>query len=678
MPELKERFRAVDEVDPPELWAEARRRAAAPEAPPPAAKWPPRTARRVAVGALAFAVFAVAVVFAWDLANPDPRPAPRPPAAVDLAAELPEGWTELPGPPEVRDRAVTAWTGSQLIVWGGSVFDGGGDETPADDGFIFDGASRSWEQIPAGPLSSPRSDAAGAWTGQELLIWGGYTGACCEPSEPSFLDDGAAFDPAAGSWRRLPQAPITARVPFSVWTGQELIVWGSRDRSDRERDGAAYDPSTDSWRPIADAPIEITDGSAVWTGAEMVVFGAALDSNNHADTRTDIGAAYHPATDSWRRIPDSTLSPQAVTASWAGDEMIAWDYDQASAAYDPIADSWRALPDVPIAFSECYPHSVAIPGSVLGDFCGRSVIYSATADRWREITDAAIDGWVVEQAAAGSGYFVMAHPLELSAIPNRTFDTKMFAYVPSEAPVEDRPTLFIPDANFGEVDTRMPLVFPNGTRATLVYPTELDLSSRGIQPDVSYLWKDESAPRYPIVFLHHPSASIDPYVQGPEPVSSVTATSSTQIWEMSTPYRELRALPNGHWLRYRLPSWTALVALPSIAKVDEVLASLAFQEIDGFPVVRANGRLALADGFGESEGPVLTIGDRFPDPDITPIGNHFFLSPDGCIEDGSDMSLDGYGSNCLANGNVFVSIYGGRDFVSAVIDGVRIENFRAT
>ena len=54
--------------------------------------------------------------------------------------------------------------------------------------------------------------------------------------------------PCSGTWRMLPAAPIDARTAFSVWTGEEMIVWGSTDRADRRLDGAAYDPITNAWR----------------------------------------------------------------------------------------------------------------------------------------------------------------------------------------------------------------------------------------------------------------------------------------------------------------------------------------------------------------------------------------------------------------------------------------------
>ena len=67
MPELKERFSMADEIGTRDLWSEARRRAALPEAPPRTLEWPPGIGRRLVAVAVAFAIFATAAVFAWDL-----------------------------------------------------------------------------------------------------------------------------------------------------------------------------------------------------------------------------------------------------------------------------------------------------------------------------------------------------------------------------------------------------------------------------------------------------------------------------------------------------------------------------------------------------------------------------------------------------------------------------------
>jgi hypothetical protein len=338
-----------------------------------------RRTRQLTVTTGAFALVG-AMVATGVLVAPDQAPPP-----VETPARLtglPPGWSELPPPPEARWGAATAWTGEQLIVWGGAAQDYSGQLRA--DGFVFDGSG--WSELAPGPLPA-RVRPATAWTGEELLVWGGTTSS----GEP--FGDGAAYAPGTGRWRSLPAAPIDARVPLSVWTGRELIVWGTTERRPGEfRDGAVYDPATDGWRPIADGPIDLTDATAVWTGTEMIVFGAELDGGNVSATETAIGAAYDPETDTWRLLPDSPLSPQASTASWTGTELIAWDYLLGAAAYDPARDAWRTLPAVPLAAAECWPASVPVDGAVFGEYCGQMVIYDTRGGSWRGVSGAASAG----------------------------------------------------------------------------------------------------------------------------------------------------------------------------------------------------------------------------------------------------------------------------------------------
>ena len=673
MTELQERFSLADEIGTRDLWGEARRRAAAPEG--PHVSVPPRSAgwRRLGTGVVAFAIFAAAGVFAWDLSHPDHPPTPAP--AVDLAAELPEGWSELPPPPGVRSGAATAWTGSQLLVWGGYEYVGS-NEDPDADGFAFDAATRRWEPLPRSPLEG-RSDAAFAWTGRELLIWGGWDGGF---RDPPYFDDGAAFDPVAGTWRTLAPAPIEARTAFSVWTGEELIVWGSTERAVRRLDGAAYDPATDTWRTIADGPTDITDGSAVWTGQEMIVFGAALDGNNHADTPTAVGAAYDPQADSWRELPQSDLSPQAMTAEWLDDELIAWDYDQASAAYDPIADAWQPLPDVPLEFSECRPVTVATGRTVFGEFCGKTVVFAPEERAWHRAPMPAPDPQegcceVSEPVAAGDVVLVPSHWYGKAL---EAMDRRMFAYNPPVVVRTDprgevlEPDPFIPQGAERDGDLiRLPVVFPDGARVTLVYPIPLDLATLGVQPDVTYVFDG----RYqgPIVFLHDRDASIRRFVEGTDPVALIDSYRSIEVWAARGNDVDRR-----FWVRLTLPSWTVLVPIEERGLAEEMAASLDVIETEtGFPVIEASGDAELSVGFGEAGGAQLAFGDALAEPDMmSKLDAQIFLSPDGCTPATDSEFPRGYGSSCLGDGNLFASIYGDREFVTSVIDGLRVADFR--
>jgi hypothetical protein len=416
MDDLKERFAEADQMMGRDHWRDIADRAAE-VPPPPALEWPPGLARRVAVGGVAFAVFVGAVVFAWDLSHPERQPSPAP--VVDLASELPIGWSELPGPPRAFVGSAYAWTGSHLLVWGGRDDDLGGGErdTVVDDGFSFDAASSVWQAIPSGPLS-PRSHVASAWTGEEFVLWGGQTADCCAgtisdldrllPSE-MFLSDGAAYDPLTERWRELPPAPIAGRAPFSVWTGEELIVWGNRNRVVRYTDGAAYNPGTNTWRSIPDAPIELTDGTAVWTGDEMIVFGAALHGGNRPESETAIGAAYDPETDSWRELPSSIdTNPNANTAAWAGDRLIAVDYDSDAEMYHPASGRWQRLDPMPLDAGEDVPDAAAIENWLLVSFYGQVAAYSIEAGRWTDLTD--------ELAAEAQGTLFPSGPIPAGGV----------------------------------------------------------------------------------------------------------------------------------------------------------------------------------------------------------------------------------------------------------------------
>lgn len=240
-----------------------------------------------------------------------------------------------------------AWTGTELVVWGGESCAGG--QCPSDasphlgDGAAYRPSDDTWHRIAGSPLAG-REAAATAWTGSEMLVWGGTTGRVLEA-------DGATFDPAKDKWRKMSPSPLTARTASaSAWTGKELVVWGGSDLAD----GAAYDPATDKWRTIAPSPLTGRSAAVVaWTGKEMVVWGGVTLDGNQAFTD---GAAYNPATDTWRALPASPLSGRYTPAStWTGKELVVWGGNipgslpfADGAAYDPATDKWRALPTAPV------------------------------------------------------------------------------------------------------------------------------------------------------------------------------------------------------------------------------------------------------------------------------------------------------------------------------------------
>ena len=139
----------------------------------------------------------------------------------------------------------------------------------------------------------------------------------------------------------LTNAPSPRTVP-SVWTGTEMIVWGSGSNT-----GGRYNPSTDSWRftSTINAPTARGSHTLVWTGSEMIVWGGS-----NTTERLNTGGRYNPMTDTWTAtsLVNVPTARAGHTAVWTGSEMIVWGGDDAGVApttggrYDPIADSWTA------------------------------------------------------------------------------------------------------------------------------------------------------------------------------------------------------------------------------------------------------------------------------------------------------------------------------------------------
>jgi N-acetylneuraminic acid mutarotase len=180
--------------------------------------------------------------------------------------------------------------------------------------------------IPAAPIQG-RDDFTWVWTGSEVLIWGGRPGpTTTDDHRVSDGSDGAAFEPATGEWRVLPAALIAGRFAhISTWTGREMLVWGgvsSPDAETRRVDGAAYDPASDTWRTIAPSPIHRDGGAAgVWTGSSWAIVEGLKDEDG---SPIDVeGATYDPAADQWTVLPGLRL-PASVSGSiaWTGSEVL--------------------------------------------------------------------------------------------------------------------------------------------------------------------------------------------------------------------------------------------------------------------------------------------------------------------------------------------------------------------
>lgn len=140
----------------------------------------------------------------------------------DLAAD---SWANVSttGDPAARARHTAVWTGTYVVLWGGDDGDSAGIfGVPLADGGRYDPAADTWTATAASTLAA-RARHTAVWSGTRVLIWGGSgTGGAA-------LGDGAAYDPSGvGAWTAITMtaAPTARTAHTAVWTGTEMIVWG--------------------------------------------------------------------------------------------------------------------------------------------------------------------------------------------------------------------------------------------------------------------------------------------------------------------------------------------------------------------------------------------------------------------------------------------------------------------
>lgn len=270
-----------------------------------------------------------------------------------------------------RSRPLAAWVGERLWVWGGF-------GEPADpgtglqrrEGAIYDQGEGVWNSIEQ-PELAPDFMHHAVWTGEEVLVWG-HQGGGADPV------GAAAYDPAADRWRPLPTAPLPrADLTGALWTGAELLVWGTDAGLPPTDDGtasagygtlafAAYDPQADAWREVPSPPLEGPrfGPATVWTGEQLVVWGGTRGAVSTAAGCTVVcndpvvplpgAAAYDTAAERWTQLPAPPPAVQRGGLSVGlgdrvlvsgGEPLEPWRfflYDPFAGTAAPVAESVRA------------------------------------------------------------------------------------------------------------------------------------------------------------------------------------------------------------------------------------------------------------------------------------------------------------------------------------------------
>lgn len=193
--------------------------------------------------------------------------------------------------PTGRRSHTAIWTGDEMIVWGGYFYSGG--STSYNDGGRYNPLNNSWQEINTINAPDARFGHSVAWTGNEMIVWGGG------PSGAgNFYLTGGRYNPSNNTWTATStlNAPSRRKYHSAIWTGSEMIVWGgyfSDGYQDYFKTGSIYDPVNNLWQAttLVNSPRERVGHSAIWTGTRMLVWGGNSGSSGSSSTNS-LGAYY--------------------------------------------------------------------------------------------------------------------------------------------------------------------------------------------------------------------------------------------------------------------------------------------------------------------------------------------------------------------------------------------------
>ncbi|MGH7269205.1 MAG: hypothetical protein ACREJ3_02140 [Polyangiaceae bacterium] len=126
------------------------------------------------------------------------------------------------GQPSPRSGHAAIWTGTEMIIWGGGAYPNPDYvDSYLADGAAYNPATDQWRRIQSAPDTGLYRPAV-IWTGSEMIVWGG------SDKYGEFSNRGYRYTSATDSWQYMTTvgAPRPRVDPGGAWTGRSLAVLG--------------------------------------------------------------------------------------------------------------------------------------------------------------------------------------------------------------------------------------------------------------------------------------------------------------------------------------------------------------------------------------------------------------------------------------------------------------------
>ena len=316
--------------------------------------------------------------------------------------------------PTARSGLTAVWSGSAMIVWGGTA----GGTSYIGSGGSYDPATDVWTSLSAVGIPAARIGHTAVWTDTQMIVWGGK-------GTSGYLATGSRFTPSisGGSWSAT-VATLASGVPaarmghVAVWTGSKMIIWGGINLAGLLNDGAMYDPVLNQWTAInlPDAPEVRMNATAVWATDRMVVWGGMGEAGELNSGGQLIFSNGVP--NRWQATTNSNAPYPRIghTATWTGSKMIIWGGQSGSiplgdgAVYSTTADQWTTVSSTNAPAAR-FDHSAVWTGTELLIAAGANVSgainssagYDPSTQQWRPLSSLGSPAARSQLGAAWSG-----------------------------------------------------------------------------------------------------------------------------------------------------------------------------------------------------------------------------------------------------------------------------------
>jgi N-acetylneuraminic acid mutarotase len=123
--------------------------------------------------------------------------------------------------PSARSGHTAVWTGTDYIMFGGT-----NGVTNLNTGARYTVATDTWTPLSLSKAPTPRSLHTAVWTGDQMIIFGGVS----PNGSYTYANSGGRYDPETDTWTSMPYLSLLNVPPTAnhcaLWTGQAMLIWG--------------------------------------------------------------------------------------------------------------------------------------------------------------------------------------------------------------------------------------------------------------------------------------------------------------------------------------------------------------------------------------------------------------------------------------------------------------------